>query len=64
MAWSDLSFFSVRGRIERSRPAVSVEAIPRAVTGAVLYLALVPTALSAVGLLVTARRGASTCRCT
>ena len=56
LAWSDLSFFSVRGRISDPNPPYPAKAIPRAVTAAVLYLALVPTALSAIGLLVTARR--------
>jgi hypothetical protein len=56
LAWSDLSFFSVRGRISDPNPPYPARAIPRQVIAAVLYLALVPTALSAIGLLVTARR--------
>jgi hypothetical protein len=56
LAWSDLSFFSVPGRISDPNPPYPAKAIPRAVTAAVLYLALVPTALSALGLFVTARR--------
>jgi hypothetical protein len=56
LAWSDLSFFSVPGRIADPNSPYPAKAIPRAVTAAVLYLALVPTAISAIGLLVTARR--------
>lgn len=56
LAWSDLSFYSVRGRISDPNPPYPPKAIPRAVTASVLYLALLPTALSAIGLVVTLRR--------
>lgn len=56
LAWSDLSFYSVRGRISDPNPPYPAKAIPRAVTAAVLYLALVPTVLGAIGLLVTLTR--------
>ena len=46
----------MRGRIADPNPPYPAKAIPRAVTAAVLYLALVPTALAAIGLLVTAHR--------
>jgi 4-amino-4-deoxy-L-arabinose transferase-like glycosyltransferase len=58
LAWSDLSFFSVQGRISDPHPPYPSKAIPRRVTAAVLYLALVPTALSAFGLVITLRRRA------
>jgi hypothetical protein len=56
LAWSDLSFFSVRGRISDPNPPYPPKAIPRLVTASVLYLALVPTALSAIGFVITFRR--------
>jgi hypothetical protein len=56
LAWSDMSFFSVRGRIADPNPPYPPKRIPRSVTASVLYLALVPTALAAVGFVVTIRR--------
>jgi hypothetical protein len=56
LAWSDLSFFSVRGRISDPIPPYPTKHIPRLVTASVLYLAVVPTALAGVGLVITIRR--------
>jgi hypothetical protein len=53
LAWSDLSFFSVRGRISDPNPPYPPKSIPRVVTASVLYLALVPTALAVLGVWVT-----------
>jgi Dolichyl-phosphate-mannose-protein mannosyltransferase len=56
LAWGDLSFFSVRGRISDPDAPYPRKNIPAWLTGAVLYLALVPTALALIGLIVTLRR--------
>ena len=56
MAWGDLSFFSVRGRISDPHPPYPPKDIPTWLTAAVLYLGLVPTLLAGIGLIVTLRR--------
>jgi 4-amino-4-deoxy-L-arabinose transferase-like glycosyltransferase len=56
LAWTDLSFFSVRGRISDPNPPYPAKNIPRAVTASVLYLGLVPTLLAVVGFFVTVLR--------
>jgi len=56
MAWGDLSFFSVPGRIEDPEAPYPWKHIPPWLTGTVLFLGLVPTGLAAVGLVSTIAR--------
>jgi hypothetical protein len=56
MAWGDLSFFSVPGRIEDPSNPYPARRIPLWLISAVVYLALVPTLLAAAGLVVTLGR--------
>jgi len=56
MGWSDLSFFSVAGRIGDPTAPYPDKHIPPWLVGSVLYLALVPTLLAGIGLIVTASR--------
>ncbi len=56
MAWGDLSFFSVPGRIEDPEAPYPWKHIPSWLTGTVLVLGLVPTMLAAVGLVSTIAR--------
>ena len=62
MAWGDLSFFSVPGRIEDPEAPYPWKHIPSWLTGTVLFLGLVPTMLAAVGL-CRRSRGGSMRRC-
>jgi hypothetical protein len=56
MAWTDLSFFSVRGRIDDPAAPYPDKHIPSWLVGAVLYLGLVPTALAMCGAVVSSTR--------
>jgi len=56
MAWGDLSFFSVPGRIEDPDAPYPWKHIPSWLTGTVLFLGLVPTMLAVVGLVSTIAR--------
>ena len=56
MGWGDLSFFSVAGRIGDTEAPYPDKHIPTWLTGVVLYLALVPTMLAALGAVSTLRR--------
>ena len=56
MAWGDLSFFSVPGRIEDPEAPYPWKHIPSWLTGTVLFLGLVPTVLAAAGLMSTIAR--------
>jgi 4-amino-4-deoxy-L-arabinose transferase-like glycosyltransferase len=56
MAWGDLSFFSVPGRIDDPQAPYPWKHIPSWLTGTVLFLGLVPTALVAAGLVSTIAR--------
>jgi 4-amino-4-deoxy-L-arabinose transferase-like glycosyltransferase len=58
LAWSDMSFFSVRGRHGDSSDPYPTKAIPPRLVVAVLALALVPGLLAVVGLACTVRRRA------
>jgi len=56
MAWTDMSFFSVPGRMGDSANPYAWKHIPSWLTAAVLYLGLVPTACAVVGALLLVRR--------
>jgi hypothetical protein len=56
MAWGDLSFFSVPGRIEDPSAPYPWKHIPGWLIGAVVWLGLVPTGLAIAGLAATIRR--------
>ena len=49
MAWTDMSFFTVPGRISDPAAPYPWKHMPRSVSRAVVYLALVPTALAVLG---------------
>jgi 4-amino-4-deoxy-L-arabinose transferase-like glycosyltransferase len=56
MAWGDLSFFSVPGRIDDPAAPYPWKHIPAWLTATVLFLGLVPTLLAAVGMASTIAR--------
>ena len=57
MAWTDLSFFTVPGRISDPTAPYPWKRMPPWLSGAVVYLALIPTALAVFGgLLLIGRR--------
>ncbi len=56
LAWGDLSFFSVPGRIDDPLAPYPAKYIPRWLIGAVVGLALVPTLLAPLGIVATLRR--------
>jgi 4-amino-4-deoxy-L-arabinose transferase-like glycosyltransferase len=53
MAWGDLSFFSVPGRIDDPSAPYPWKHIPAWLTAIVLFLGIVPTMLAAVGVMTT-----------
>ena len=56
MAWGDLSFFSVPGRIDDPAAPYPAKSIPRWLIGSVVFLGLIPTCLAPIGLVATLRR--------
>ena len=56
MGWGDLGFFSVAGRIDDPTAPYPDKHLPAWLTGAVLYLGLVPTMLALLGMFTTLRR--------
>jgi hypothetical protein len=56
MGWGDLGFFSVAGRIDDPAAPYPSKHIPMWLTGAVLYLGLVPTVLAGLGMVLTLPR--------
>ena len=56
MAWGDLSFFSVPGRIDDPAAPYPAKSIPRTLIGSVVYLGLIPTLLVPIGIVARIRR--------
>jgi 4-amino-4-deoxy-L-arabinose transferase-like glycosyltransferase len=56
MAWTDMSFFTVPGRISDPAAPYPWKRIPPWLSGAVVYLALLPSALAVVGCILLLRR--------